>query len=101
MTASTDCAMVAITMSDDDRTITDTMIHAVRGKSSRRHDRRDEDKMHLKDWLGYILAVVMPIAGALLIMWQSMAVMENRMDRFESGYEKQWEKLSDHLENHP
>ena len=49
----------------DDPSLTDVTRRAVRGKVP---ERREDDTLRLRDWLGYVLAVLLPICGALLIV---------------------------------
>jgi hypothetical protein len=70
-------------VNEDDTTFWDSARSGMRGKVRSPHDRRSGDRLTIKDWLGYILVVVVPIASALWATHQSVTRMEVRMDRVE------------------
>lgn len=43
-------------------------------------NRRKSDKFALKDWIGYILAVLMPVMGSLLLMWKQQGTIESELN---------------------
>ena len=92
---------------DDDAptTVWDSARTAVRGKMHRASDsdRRKSDRLDVKDWLGYALAVIGPLVGAMLLVWQSQAVQDERIATLQGAVSelKSWNiKLSDRLRAH-
>lgn len=57
----------------------DVLRRAARGKAPSNGDRRKPERLSVKDWLGYVLAFVTPLIGAMLLVWQSQAVQDEQI----------------------
>lgn len=90
----------------DDDNREDTIMRAVRsamqGVTAPRHGRRENDRLHLKDWLGWLLAIIMPISLGLVTMWKTVHISElkheqhdERLDDLEESQAAQWERIGD------
>ena len=84
-------------LSDDDedtRTVVGASRLSARGKiplSSR--GRRDNDKMSLKDWIGYAITVLSPVAGALFATYVGLQIMEVKVSNLQAQHDREFQQV--------
>ncbi len=109
-----------------DVTVTDGTRAAMKGKIPR--SRRGPDKLNYKDWIGYAIAIGIPVVCNMLWTWHRTGLVEQRQDHFvvsrsvlvrdynekiedleddleklETRYQRQWEeyqRLGDRVSDH-
>ena len=84
-------------MSDEsDQTLIRKTYSQLRGQYSG-EDRRSERRQQPTDWIKELMPYVMGAA----VIYAQFTVMQEKVDRLEKSTEAQWERIGNHLENHP